>query len=303
MGSSPHTRGAHPVGVNVYATAVDHPRIRGEHDYIKNAPDGMAGSSPHTRGAPTACLPIAKAAGIIPAYAGSTSVRLPVGTWVPDHPRIRGEHRCSSRVRTSLSGSSPHTRGARGPGLGVGQALGIIPAYAGSTPPPAPSRTSVWDHPRIRGEHEPSVSQPPTFLGSSPHTRGARGLDNRHFQGCRIIPAYAGSTPWTAFAPSPYAGSSPHTRGAPPQLVDEPPRARIIPAYAGSTLEPGPRYSATADHPRIRGEHPCRRYRQRLSQGSSPHTRGALGAERHGLSGVGIIPAYAGSTDMHGRHA
>ena len=37
------------------------------------------------------------------------------------------------------------------------------------------------------------------------------------------------------------------------------------------------------------------------SPGSSPHTRGALGPEGHGLSGVGIIPAYAGSTSERRR--
>ena len=34
----------------------------------------------------------------------------------------------------------------------------------------------------------------------------------------------------------------------------------------------------------------------KCAAGSSPHTRGALRPERHGLAGVGIIPAYAGST-------
>ena len=70
--------------------------------------------------------------------------------------------------------------------------------------------------------------------GSSPHTRGARGRRRQSRLGGRIIPAYAGSTPWIAasvggngdhprirgehdmqFALLPVAnGSSPHTRGA-----------------------------------------------------------------------------------------
>ena len=51
-------------------------------------------------------------------------------------------------------------------------------------------------------------------------------------------------------------GSSPHTRGARLFLTWDLIKTRIIPAYAGSTdccrLEAAP----TADHPRIRGEHP-----------------------------------------------
>ena len=55
--------------------------------------------------------------------------------------------------------------------------------------------------------------------------------------------------------------------------------------------------SVAADHPRIRGEHVIFRDDQASSKGSSPHTRGApvrvpiVGGE------MGIIPAYAGSTD------
>ena len=91
-----------------------------------------------------------------------------------------------------------------------------------------------------------------------------------------IIPAYAGSTPWTSFAPSPYAdhprirgehrrtsgwtparlGSSPHTRGAPARG-----------AWVGV---------CRADHPRIRGEHFA------IALFAATHQR--------------IIPAYAGST-------
>ena len=114
--------------------------------------------------------------------------------------------------------------------------------------------------------------------GSSPHTRGAlfrcrqpssKPWDHPRIRGehvpCAhpwlvvpgIIPAYAGSTSHAACVTSPVLGSSPHTRGAP----------------RGANL----RQSAARDHPRIRGEH-CR----------PPVTS---------RPPVGIIPAYAGSTD------
>ena len=51
-----------------------------------------------------------------------------------------------------------------------------------------------------------------------------------------------------------------------------------------------------ADHPRIRGEHSFEGEGATSGQGSSPHTRGALGAVPDDGYDVRIIPAYAGST-------
>ena len=53
------------------------------------------------------------------------------------------------------------------------------------------------------------------------------------------------------------------------------------------------------DHPRIRGEHPETSIADVDPEGSSPHTRGAR-TERHLFAErPGIIPAYAGSTDLN----
>ena len=134
------------------------------------------------------------------------------------------------------------------------------------------------------------------MLGSSPHTRGARGLDHGDFQCCRIIPAYAGSTRHHPDRARPAAdhprirgehadpgsrtlyleGSSPHTRGALRRRRPSSGPGRIIPAYAGSTPAPTSHFPPNRDHPRIRGEH-------------DPLPRPAR-------LGRGIIPAYAGST-------
>ena len=175
-----------------------------------------------------------------------------------------------------MPGSSPHTRGAPYEGRGEEFRVGIIPAYAGSTGPSARTRSSVGDHPRIRGEHQ--VGYP---LAASD---------------ARIIPAYAGSTSpnpataiWKEDHPRirgehdavfldriPLAGSSPHTRGAldPESLTLE--DIRIIPAYAGSTAQYRNIVKWQKDHPRIRGEHRWSEF--------SPTAPGW------------IIPAYAGST-------
>ena len=136
-------------------------------------------------------------------------------------------------IRSAL-GSSPHTRGAPGNGHYASYQPGIIPAYAGSTKTPVLVSCGRWDHPRIRGEHVPDVLTDSVTEGSSPHTRGAHGRENRHARGRGIIPAYAGSTHAPAFfilalrdhprirgehqkrvcVHLVNVGSSPHTRGA-----------------------------------------------------------------------------------------
>ena len=254
-GSSPHTRGARADGpsgpgvrgiIPAYAgstasrggsarEAADHPRIRGEHNKEIPAPAARPGSSPHTRGAPDPASRPDPPGRIIPAYAGSTLRSSPRLKLLRDHPRIRGEHVRAMDANGLAHGSSPHTRGARMGRVHDPRRRRIIPAYAGSTTATAPLARKGRDHPRIRGEHQPTHDTPATTRGSSPHTRGARIGSAAPATSVGIIPAYAGSTTTNA----PYhlagadhprirgehepntndaqseAGSSPHTRGAP----------------------------------------------------------------------------------------
>ena len=131
---------------------------------------------------------------IIPAYAGSTRPLRRGLSHCPDHPRIRGEHFDRSVWAVRAEGSSPHTRGAPVEGASVLPPLRIIPAYAGSTAAPRSHSPARRDHPRIRGEHDPSTGMSLQQMGSSPHTRGARSGPPARRRGSRIIPAYAGST-------------------------------------------------------------------------------------------------------------
>ena len=50
--------------------------------------------------------------GIIPACAGSTCVLNTAHTNIWDHPRMCGEHLGAERTLSTLTGSSPHVRGA-----------------------------------------------------------------------------------------------------------------------------------------------------------------------------------------------
>ena len=197
----------------------------------------MAGSSPHTRGARGTPLSLTR-------YEG-------------DHPRIRGEH--------------------HGEVAEVEAAVGIIPAYAGSTQvPPNNAAGLTGSSPHTRGALE-RVRQRYVELGDHPRIRGEHLVHFVSFvRWTRIIPAYAGSTDSSCSFRLRCLGSSPHTRGAHDLILalgyrhEDHPRIRgehpvklerprgddeIIPAYAGSTQYPVP-YTKTVS-------------------GSSPHTRGA----------------------------
>ena len=195
---------------------------------------GEAGSSPHARGARTHPTPLCGCPRLIPACAGSTCVRIRVSAMVGAHPRMRGEHRSVTAGAQSMSGSSPHARGAQRSRGSHPTWSRLIPACAGSTRVQQPERPAGPAHPRMRGEHRVHQHRPLQQRGSSPHARGAhdRGQPDRHGQG--LIPACAGSTnPAPTSDPFPAAhprmrgehggvdldgdraqGSSPHARGA-----------------------------------------------------------------------------------------
>ncbi len=85
----------------------------------------------------------------------------------------------------------------RGPlvavGPGEGQ-IGIIPAYAGTTPAPALETQKTQDHPRLCGDHFFYKFCLTPIIGSSPPMRGPQDAEHTATQYRGIIPAYAGTT-------------------------------------------------------------------------------------------------------------
>ena len=113
------------------------------------------GSSPHTRGAP----------------AWSSARR----RCFRDHPRIRGEHAVAALVLLLLEGIIPAYAGSTPPdGVPHAMPMGSSPHTRGALVQSGSACSLLRDHPRIRGEH--SVAHPAV----------------RERPG--IIPAYAGST-------------------------------------------------------------------------------------------------------------
>ena len=335
-GSSPHVRGAPVdnhrrqcllgiipacAGSTIFSGAgdwlvEDHPRMCGEHGEALKVVKLHLGSSPHVRGALSECVETGAPGGIIPACAGSTHEADLLGIGKRDHPRMCGEHSFRSIKFQDMEGSSPHVRGARVPREVGGIGHGIIPACAGSTGRARRARLLREDHPRMCGEHSRLCLMPSMRTGSSPHVRGApRSAGQRRLRG-GIIPACAGST--RRFSKSRAAGrdhprmcgehtrpagtrrrargSSPHVRGARLGRSKRSRSAGIIPACAGSTLQSTRTTSGSRDHPRMCGEHSISGLSTVMATGSSPHVRGAHGADV--VVGVlhGIIPACAGST-------
>ena len=275
--------------------------------------------------------------GIIPAYAGSThgGASRPLGDIgssprmrgaptttrcrresTKDHPRVCGEHIDTGTEAYYFPGSSPRMRGALRRQHVQVEPVGIIPAYAGSTPCSPGTAGAARDHPRVCGEHRLGCvpAAPPT--GSSPRMRGAHVHVCMHLAGAGIIPAYAGSTVWSATRRSSawdhprvcgehcgeltlverVLGSSPRMRGALSSAGSVAVVAGIIPAYAGSTAWRLHVLRQRWDHPRVCGEHWTVDLGDVPAIGSSPRMRGALQpcCKRQGWDG--IIPAYAGST-------
>ena len=186
-----------------------------------------------------------------------------------------GEHSTVPTTYSAYEGSSPHVRGAHSPRNLPRTACGIIPACAGSTERHHKRWFAGRDHPRMCGEHSPSVSRCEESLGSPPHVRGARHVVIVEHLRTGIIPACAGST---CFRAGGYAcrrdhprmcgehsmgscsrrgcwGSSPHVRGALRRACDRGQVAGIIPACAGSTPAVHGLRTQCRDHPRMCGEH------------------------------------------------
>ena len=213
-----------------------------------------------------------------------------------DHPRVCGEHLEGALAGTRDMGSSPRVRGTLSKRRVSKRGSGIIPACAGNTDTPTNVSVCNGDHPRVCGEHSEDKAIIHQAKGSSPRVRGTRICDGEPPDIGGIIPACAGNTcrddsaprrcrdhprvcgehqKGDPFAASP-AGSSPRVRGThvggDVSAVD----CGIIPACAGNTIFYYVFSDIGGDHPRVCGEHICRRAWSSTKVGSSPRVRGTL---------------------------
>ena len=271
-----------------------HPRSRGENDYACGCTPLAEGSSPLTRGKRHEAMCFEVVAGLIPAHAGKTDHGSAGGAWSGAHPRSRGENRTIKPGGYLLAGSSPLTRGKRGPGGGGAPPHGLIPAHAGKTRCRPMTKKRTRAHPRSRGENRTTRATSRTATGSSPLTRGKLFARVATWSRWGLIPAHAGKTKAAAAARTDDTahprsrgenalhpdevmnalGSSPLTRGKLLSKLSTKCLRWLIPAHAGKTGRWWCRSCSPEAHPRSRGENtPEDRARLRI-QGSSPLTRG-----------------------------
>ena len=131
----------------------DHPRLRGNYFPIVDKVPLIMGSPPLTRELLDASRRSGAAAGITPAYAGTTR---PAVTWKKtdrDHPRLRGNYNAIDASSASNPGSPPLTRELRFNPADPVRAKGITPAYAGTTLLYFRLLKVFQDHPRLRGNY------------------------------------------------------------------------------------------------------------------------------------------------------
>ena len=152
------------------------------------------GSSPLSRGIPPVALECGGFVRIIPALAGNTPSVLENSSYLPDHPRSRGEYSEFLDGHCGVVGSSPLSRGIRMPAEWWMAAAGIIPALAGNTCQSARNTALAWDHPRSRGEYVHAAKFVVMVGGSSPLSRGIPLIASTISVPSRIIPALAGNT-------------------------------------------------------------------------------------------------------------
>ena len=128
------------------------------------------------RGTPSALYVSKIYFGIIPAYAGNTSIEWNDTTSGGDHPRVCGEHPYRIIPIPEDMGSSPRMRGTHRYQGWKNSGEGIIPAYAGNTGRKYSVVLGSGDHPRVCGEH--IIAAEPAFRceGSSPRMRGTLSL-------------------------------------------------------------------------------------------------------------------------------
>ena len=133
-------------------------------------------------------------AGLIPTYAGNTSVRSEWSVGIIPHPHVCGEHLIATFAVFACQGSSPRMRGTLSPPRCRFPTKGFIPTYAGNTPTGPCGLRCSGAHPHVCGEHTVAGLDVVVSLGSSPRMRGTRGRYEPELRELGLIPTYAGNT-------------------------------------------------------------------------------------------------------------
>ena len=171
-----------------------HPRVGGENTHECGSLVHREGSSPRGRGKQSRNGLHARQCGLIPAWAGKTSLIVSPSSVLTAHPRVGGENTNPDAPVTPETGSSPRGRGKPERGRHNAAQEGLIPAWAGKTGFTDVAREAATAHPRVGGENGMYWECARAAAGSSPRGRGkhCQALPLRARR--RLIPAWAGKT-------------------------------------------------------------------------------------------------------------
>ena len=171
-----------------------HPRSRGEYSACLTSCHAFIGSPPLTRGIQTGENFEYTSSRFTPAHAGNTHVNAEEAGSLEVHPRSRGEYLLTLHQTDPEPGSSPLTRGIRGPKPENVEKARFIPAHAGNTTGSSNGTRRTQVHPRSRGEYSSQHFGSCKWIGSSPLTRGILPVLIIFAHVFRFIPAHAGNT-------------------------------------------------------------------------------------------------------------
>ena len=171
-----------------------------------------------------------------------------------EHPRARGENYGEFDKQIGEGGTSPRTRGKHPRVLTQLLLKRNIPAHAGKTRSPAVVCSPATEHPRARGENQPTAHPATPATGTSPRTRGKPKVNSRSLWRVWEHPRARGENLTTSLPRPKIFGTSPRTRGK--LFRGRVPRraGRNIPAHAGKTTFLRTINEPYKEHPRARGE-------------------------------------------------
>ena len=118
----------------------------------------------------------------------------------------------------------------------------------------------------------------------------------------RAHPRVGGENAASTWGGAEFPGSSPRGRGKLATQAVDTLRRGLIPAWAGKTSDSSGRYAPQRAHPRVGGENSIFSSWTRPSSGSSPRGRGKPRSPITRLHERGLIPAWAGKTQIDGNN-
>ena len=150
-----------------------YPRVRGDHLSCGGRGKDRKGLPPRARGSRPRPRRRMRCRRPTPACAGITSARSVNCPASSAYPRVRGDHWCLVAGWNSAMGLPPRARGSLGWGRLTARRRRPTPACAGITRSCAPTGTTGWAYPRVRGDHQSRTPNRACSGGLPPRARGS----------------------------------------------------------------------------------------------------------------------------------